>query len=64
MNNNIKLKCLCSLKYKLSNVSKTDKTDCAAFNTSAVCEHSLVPFLLSQKLNSFGDASVDAENEA
>ena len=64
MNNNIELKRLSSLKYKLGNVSKTDKANCTALNASAVRKHSLVPFLLSQKLNTFGDASVNAENEA
>lgn len=50
---------LSSFMHQLSDVSEPYQTKSATFNASAVCEHSLVPFLFLEKLHSFWNASVD-----
>ncbi len=56
---NIQIESLCSFENKLSDSTKTDKTKSAALDSCAISEHSLVPLLLSKKLDTLGNSAIN-----
>jgi hypothetical protein len=59
MNDNIKIKSLCSLENKLCDSTKSNQAKSATLDSCAISKHPFVPFLLSQKLNTLGDTSIN-----
>ena len=64
VHDNVHFECLSSLHNQLSDVAKSDEPDCAALDSSAVCEQSFVPFLFAEKLYSFRNATIDREDQS
>ena len=53
-----------SLAHQLANVTETNQANCAAFDTSAIGEHTLVPMTAFKHIDSFRHTSVDRQDEA